>query len=207
MDRLWTPWRYAYITGDRSSEADGPAARERRPGVPQTLSAWPGPDSGCVFCNLIASVRWAETHGWSSEEAEHAAWVLRRGPETFLVLNAYPYANGHMMAVPYAHHASLAALPHSTAQELMTDSREAEMALRAVYRPDGLNLGVNMGQAAGAGVADHLHLHAVPRWAGDSNFMTVIGETRVLPEMLESSWRRLRVALDAGPSQVVPGPE
>lgn len=197
MDRLWTPWRYAYITGDRTSAAPAEGEPERRPGVPPSLSAWPGPDRGCVFCNLIGAVRWAETQGWSRDDAEHAAWVLHRGPETFLVLNAFPYANGHLMAVPYEHHASLAALPRSTAQELMDAARTAETALRRVYRPDGLNLGMNLGQAAGAGVADHLHLHALPRWSGDSNFMTVIGETRVLPEMLESSWTRLREVLQA----------
>ena len=105
------------------------------------------------------------------------------------------------MAVPYRHEASLAALPAETAQELMGMARRAERALRAVYQPHGLNFGLNLGEAAGAGVAGHLHLHGLPRWNGDTNFMTVVAETRVLPEMLESSWERLREALRQVPQE------
>ena len=186
MDRLWTPWRYAYVTG-------GEKHRGRR-GVPEALDAWPG-DHGCVFCNQIAAVDWAAEHGMAREAAEHAAWILERGRTGYLVLNAFPYNGGHLMAVPYVHEASLAGLPWDTATELMDMARRAELALREVYHPDGLNMGLNLGESAGAGVAHHLHLHAVPRWAGDTNFMSVVGETRVLPEMLDDSWRRLRAAL------------
>jgi ATP adenylyltransferase len=133
------------------------------------------------------------------ESAEKAAWILERGASCFLVLNAFPYNGGHLMVVPYQHEASLAALPGGTAGELMGQARRAETALRATYRPDGLNLGLNLGESAGAGVAHHLHLHAVPRWSGDTNFMSVIGETRILPEMLEDSWLRLRKALASVP--------
>ena len=185
MDQLWTPWRYAYVTG----KAEG-----ARLGVPEALAAWPG-DHACVFCNLLASTDYAIDHGMSRDDAEKASGILERGRRTFLMLNAFPYNNGHLMVVPYRHEATLADLPEEDAMDLMASSRRAERALRDVYRPDGLNMGLNLGQSAGAGIADHLHLHAVPRWAGDTNFMSVVGETRVLPEMLAESWRRLRAAL------------
>jgi ATP adenylyltransferase len=193
MDRLWTPWRYAYVTGASTSMT--------RPGVPEALDAWPG-DQHCVFCNMLAAVDYAIANGMPREEAEAAAYILERGKTCFLVLNAFPYNNGHLMVVPYEHEASLAALPVTTAIEMMTQGRRAERVLRAVYRPGGLNLGLNLGDSAGAGVADHLHLHAVPRWNADTNFMSVLGETRVLPEMLSESWRRLREALAADPVEV-----
>jgi ATP adenylyltransferase len=192
MDRLWTPWRYAYVTGaDRSRS---------RPGVPEALAAFPAVlpgDGRCVFCNMIAAVESAVAHGLTPEDAESAAGILERGPSCFLVLNAFPYNSGHLMVVPYQHQASLAALPLATAGELMRLTRRAERVLRAVYRPDGLNMGLNLGASAGAGVAEHLHLHAVPRWEGDTNFMSVLAETRILPEQLADSWQRLRAALAA----------
>lgn len=187
MDQLWTPWRYAYISG-KSEEA--------RRGVPKALAAWPG-ECGCVFCNMLAATDWAIEQGMPREEAEKASGILERGRLTFMVLNAFPYNNGHLMVVPYRHEASLAALPADAALEMMLAARRAERALEAVYRPGGMNLGMNLGTSAGAGIAEHLHLHAVPRWGGDTNFMTVIGETRILPEMLAESWARLREALQA----------
>jgi ATP adenylyltransferase len=185
MDQLWTPWRYAYITEKAHGE---------RVGVPEKLAAWPG-DHGCVFCNLLAATDYAIEHGMSRVEAEAAGGIVERAQLSFLLLNAFPYNNGHLMVVPYRHESSLAALPVETAAEMMLEMRRAERALRAVYQPSGLNMGLNLGESAGAGIADHLHIHAVPRWAGDTNFMTVVGETRVLPEMLTESWRRLREAL------------
>ena len=187
MDQLWTPWRYAYVT----DKAEG-----ARRGVPEALAAWPG-DHGCVFCNLLAATDYAIQHGMARDEAEKASGILERGQRTFLMLNAFPYNSGHLMVVPYRHEATLSGLPEQDALELMVGARRSERALRAVYRPGGLNLGLNLGESAGAGIAHHLHLHAVPRWVGDTNFMTVLGETRVLPEMLEESWRRLREALAA----------
>lgn len=186
MDRLYTPWRYAYITGADS--------HDQRKGVPPELTAWPG-DLHCVFCNMRAAADWAIAQGTPAIDAERAIWLLERHETCFTVLNAFPYSNGHLMVVPYEHAASLAALPAATAHEMMHELRRAERALRTIYKPDGLNVGLNMGLAAGAGVADHLHFHALPRWSGDSNFMTVVGETRVLPEMLSDSWTRLRQAL------------
>jgi ATP adenylyltransferase len=185
MDHLWTPWRYAYVT-DRAEGA--------RRGVPEALAAWPG-DTGCVFCNLLAATDYAIEHGMARAEAEKASGILERAQRTFLMLNAFPYSNGHLMVVPYRHEATLSGLPEQDAQELMVEARRAERALRAVYQPGGINMGLNLGRAAGAGIEEHLHLHAVPRWVGDTNFMTVVSETRVLPEMLEESWRRLREAL------------
>jgi ATP adenylyltransferase len=190
MDHLWTPWRYAYVTG---AEKGMP-----KRGVPEVLAAWPG-DHHCVFCNMIAAVDYAIAQGMAPEQAEEATHILERGPTCFLVLNAYPYNGGHLMVIPYQHVDSLAKMPLVAADELMRQTRRAERVLRTVYQPDGVNMGLNLGESAGAGVAHHLHLHAVPRWSGDTNFMTVIGETRVLPEMLTESWRRLRAALKLDP--------
>lgn len=133
----------------------------------------------CVFC---VAARPAD---------DRARLVVHRGAHCYVLLNRYPYTSGHIMVAPYAHLASLAELPEATAGELMTLARRAEMALRAAYSPEGLNLGINLGKCAGAGVAGHLHLHALPRWTGDANFMTTVGETRVLPEDLDVTWEKL----------------
>lgn len=190
MDRLWTPWRYAYVTGQKE-----PGTRK---GVPEALESWPG-DRDCVFCNMIAAADWAVAEGMAAEDAERAIYLLERGKSCFVVLNGFPYNNGHVLVVPYQHEASLAALPLDTADEMMRFARRIETALRAVYKPQGLNFGLNLGESAGAGVAEHLHLHALPRWSGDTNFMTVVAETRILPEMLAESWSRLREALQHVP--------
>jgi ATP adenylyltransferase len=184
MDHLWTPWRYAYVT---DSDAD------MRKGVPAELAGWTG-DLGCVFCNMIAAVDYAVAHGMPLDDAERAAGVVVRGEHVFICLNRYPYNSGHIMVVPYVHQGSLAALSPEGAQELIAMAQRTERALGSVYRPDGMNVGLNLGKAAGAGVAGHLHLHALPRWAGDTNFMTVAAETRVLPEDLATTWQRLRDA-------------
>ncbi|MGD0368262.1 MAG: HIT domain-containing protein [Acidobacteriaceae bacterium] len=184
MDYLWTPWRYAYVT-----EGD----RKKRAGVPEELSAWPG-DTGCVFCNMIASVDYAEGHGMNRSDAERAAGIVLRAQRNYICLNRFPYTSGHIMVVPYEHQPSLAALPSETAHEMMDLARRSEQALSEVYHPDGFNIGLNLGKSGGAGVAGHVHLHALPRWTGDTNFMTVVGETRVLPEDLAVTWERLRKA-------------
>jgi ATP adenylyltransferase len=184
MDRLWTPWRYNYV-----SRAD----RQQRKGVPAALDAWEG-DLGCVFCNMIAAVEHAVDSGMPRELAEKAAGIVSRGETCFVCLNAFPYSTGHVMVIPYRHADSLAGLESATAMEMMALAQRTETCLRDVYRPDGLNFGLNLGESAGAGVADHIHLHALPRWSGDTNFMTVIAETRVLPETLEITWSKLRAA-------------
>ena len=186
MEHLWSPWRYGYITGQKEGE-------DPRKGVPPELRAWPG-DFGCVFCNLLASTDHAMADGMPADEAERAALLVCRGRRVYVCLNRFPYNSGHVMVVPYEHQASLAALPAETAAELMEWGQRSERALAAAYSPDGYNLGLNLGAAAGAGVAHHLHLHAVPRWMGDTNFLTTLGETRTLPEALPVTWERLRKA-------------
>ncbi|HEX9201470.1 MAG TPA: HIT domain-containing protein [Acidobacteriaceae bacterium] len=186
MNRLWTPWRHEYVT--RAKDAS-------RPGVPTELSAWPESDAGnsdCVFCNMIAAVDYAVAQGMPVEDAEKSAHVLFRGTSCFLCLNAYPYATGHVLIVPYAHIDSLAGLPSGDAAEMMALAQRVESVLRAVYRPAGMNFGLNLGEAGGAGIAGHIHMHALPRWAGDTNFMTVTADTRVLPETLDTTWTRIR---------------
>jgi ATP adenylyltransferase len=185
MDTLWTPWRYAYFTDSET--------RQGRQGVPLALAAWPG-DLGCIFCNLLAATEYAIAHGQLAEEAERASRIVLRTERAFVCLNTFPYTSGHLMILPRAHQDSLAALDPATALELTMLAQRAETALREVYSPNGLNMGLNLGQAAGAGVAAHLHLHVLPRWIGDANFMTVVGETRVLPEELDTTWKRLRPA-------------
>ena len=191
MDRLWTPWRYNYISGGSAAGE----AEDARKGVPSVLREWPGKDRECVFCNLIGAVDWAIQSGMAVQEAERAGLVVSRGATGFVCLNAFPYSSGHVLLMPYRHTDSLAKLPVEEAEEMMRTAQRIETALRTVYRPDGINLGMNLGQAAGAGVAGHLHLHALPRWFGDVNFMTATAETRVLPEALEVTWQRLRKTL------------
>ena len=117
---------------------------------------------------------------------------MHRGKHNYVVLNRYPYNSGHLMIVPFDHVSSLSAASAEAAAEMMELTRKAEAIVREAYRPDGLNLGMNIGASAGAGVAGHIHLHLLPRWSGDANFMTTIAETRVLPEALETSYTRLR---------------
>jgi ATP adenylyltransferase len=125
---------------------------------------------------------------------DEAALIVRRGDRCFVMLNAYPYTSGHVMVAPYEHVGDLTAVDEPTALELMTLSQESLRAIGATYGPEGFNLGANLGTVAGAGIAEHLHLHVVPRWEGDTNFMSVVGEVRVLPESLEDTGRKLREA-------------
>ncbi len=138
------------------------------------------PAGECLFCAAQAA------------EPDDRHWVLARLPRTFLMLNAYPYASGHLMAATRRHVGTLEELEEEERAELMRLAGRAVAALRAVYRPDGFNLGMNIGRAAGAGVEGHLHLHVVPRWVGDTNFMPVVGAVKVLPESLEDTFRRLK---------------
>lgn len=137
----------------------------------------------CLFCSVAAQ---------PAHDREHL--VVFRGERNLIMLNRYPYTSGHVMVAPYEHAATLEDLADETLVELIRLGRLAEKHLRAVYRPDGLNLGFNIGRSAGAGIAGHLHLHALPRWTGDTSFMTTVGETRILPEDLETTWERLRSA-------------
>ncbi|MBX3006263.1 MAG: HIT domain-containing protein [Anaerolineales bacterium] len=139
-------------------------------------------NDGCVFCQVLTQADSAET------------LVLHRGADAFVMLNRYPYTSGHLMVLPLAHVARLDALTPAVRAEMMELQTQAVALLEAVYAPQGFNLGANLGSAAGAGIAEHLHLHIVPRWAGDTNFTATVGQTRVLPETLEETWQRLRAA-------------
>jgi ATP adenylyltransferase len=136
------------------------------------------PSNACLFC--VAR---------DGPDAEHL--VVHRGKFNFILLNLYPYTSGHLMIAPNEHVATLEAAAAETAREMMELVRESEKKLRAIYQPHGLNIGMNIGAAAGAGVAGHIHMHVVPRWAGDSNFMTTVGETRVMPEELAVTYEKL----------------
>jgi len=136
----------------------------------------------CVLCFLGASEPATDSH----------TFVLQRGEHCYLVLNLFPYNTAHLMIVPYAHVARLAQLPPEALAELTRIAARAETVLEETYRPEGINMGINLGKAAGAGIAEHLHLHVVPRWGSDTNFMTVTAETRVLPEDLPVTWRKLQ---------------
>jgi ATP adenylyltransferase len=118
-------------------------------------------------------------------------YILHRGRFNFVFLNLYPYATGHVLIAPYAHVASLDAVNEETLHEMISLAQKSQRALAAVYHPEGYNFGMNVGKCAGAGLADHIHLHALPRWVGDTNFMSVVGETRVLPEELPTTYDKL----------------
>lgn len=162
MDILWSPWRYDYI---KTGDADGLAKNKQ-----------------CVFCNLQS------LENGSDEDK----FILYRARFNFVVLNIYPYISGHLLIVPFAHLADLDGLPKEASDEMMDLAKHCQTALREVYNPNGFNLGMNLGQAAGAGVAEHVHLHLMPRWFGDSNFATTIGETRVIPENLTVTFAKLK---------------
>jgi ATP adenylyltransferase len=157
MDRLWSPWRLAYVTGTEGA-------------------------AGCIFC---------EAAGPGSDRGCDTL-VLVRGRLSYVILNLYPYNNGHLMVVPNRHVGSLAAATPGELSEIMRFTRDAEVALTEAYRPQGINVGINLGRSAGAGILDHLHVHLVPRWTGDTNFMSVVGNVRVLPEELGETATRLR---------------
>ncbi len=130
----------------------------------------------------------------AAEDRDEENLIVHRGEFNFIVLNRFPYTSGHIMVVPFAHRDQLNAIEEAAAFEMMRLARVAEGHLRQVYRPDGLNIGMNLGESAGAGIAGHIHMHVLPRWSGDSNFMTTVGETRVLPEDLGVTWQKLSSA-------------
>ncbi len=138
---------------------------------------------GCVFCDAVKA----------NDDAKSR--IVHRGESCFVILNTFPYTPGHVMVVPYAHLDDLQKLPTATANEMMALSQRMETVLRELYHPDGINLGMNIGKAAGAGIAGHIHMHVLPRWVADSNFMSVVAETRVLPETLDVTWEKMRKAL------------
>ena len=142
---------------------------------------------GCVFCRIAAL------------DDDDTNLVVYRGESNFVVLNRYPYTSGHAMVIPYEHYGTLEETPVATLEENMRLTQRLEAAVRRAYRADGVNIGINVGKAAGAGVAGHIHTHVLPRWIADSNFIAVIGETRVLPEELSDTLTKLRAAFEASP--------
>jgi ATP adenylyltransferase len=139
-----------------------------------------GKSPGCVFCDA------------QNPSEEQSSLIVFRGKTCYVILNLYPYNNGHLMVVPNRHVASLAAATTAELCELIELTRRSELALGEAFSPHGLNMGINLGKPAGAGVLDHVHMHVVPRWNGDTNFMTVVGDTRVLPEVLSETVKKLR---------------
>ena len=151
--------------------------------LPYVTGASSTPQPDCIFCQ-------AADHAFQSD------LVVARGQTSFVILNLFPYNSGHLMVVPYRHVASLAGLSGEELTELALLTQRAEMALTEVYTPQGINVGINLGRPAGAGIADHVHVHLVPRWTGDTNFMSVVGNVRVLPEEVHQSAERLRPVFD-----------
>ncbi len=146
----------------------------------ESAGGFEGPE--CVFCDLPA------------QQDDARSYILHRGARAYVVMNLYPYNNGHVMTVPYEHTDTLRALDGETLAEVMQLTQRAQAALEEALRPQGFNLGINQGAAAGAGIADHLHLHLVPRWVGDTNFMPALGDTRVIPQHVDETYALLRGA-------------
>ena len=165
LQHLWAGWRREYIVEATERERAGELSHDQ---------------ADCVFCRLAAS-------GPPSEDN----LVVWRGELCFVVLNAYPYASGHVLVLPLRHVGPLTELTEGEAAELWSAARRAVATIEKAYEPDGLNMGANLGRAAGAGLPAHVHLHVLPRWSGDTNFMTSVGETRVMPETLQLTWKRL----------------
>ena len=166
MERLYTPWRRAFIEGVSSATT---------------------PDTGCFMCDLAQAD--------PADDRRHL--VLVRGPRTLTLLNLYPYNNGHTLIAPYRHTGDYVGLDEATLLELSLATQRVVAALGAEYHPHAFNTGMNLGREAGAGLPDHLHVHVVPRWNGDTNFMPLFSETRVLPETLEQTYARLQPRLAA----------
>lgn len=160
VDRLWTPWRMAYIKGD-----------ERH--------------ASCIFCDFPSQ----------QDGNDESNLIVARGDQAFVILNKFPYNTGHVMVAPYRHTAEWETLTAAELAEIGTWSQRIIEALKTTMGPQGFNVGVNQGIPAGAGIADHVHLHVVPRWGGDTNFMTTVGDTKVLPEALETTYQRLKPLL------------
>ena len=157
MERLWAPWRLAFIEGEEKPQ-------------------------GCIFCVF------------PKEGRDRERLILARSAHAFVILNKFPYTNGHLMVAPYEHAAELQALDEETVGEIMSLAQRGMRALEASYSPHGYNVGFNQGRVAGAGVEHHIHMHVVPRWAGDNNFMPVIADTKVMPQSIEQSYEALKGA-------------
>lgn len=162
--KLWAPWRLSYILDPQ----DGPLSKKAT--------------TTCVFCDHQAA---------RNPEQDRADLILSRGKSVYTILNKYPYSYGHLMVIPYEHLGSFPQMPAHTAQEIILETQRATRLLEKTLKADGFNIGMNLGRLAGAGIPDHVHIHVVPRWQGDHNFMPVLAETRVLPEHIETTYDRL----------------
>lgn len=160
MERLWAPWRMAYIK-DAAAAGDS--------------------DTECVLCRIAKEA-----------DKEEENLVVARGKHVFVVLNRFPYSNGHLMISPYKHVRDFSGLAPRAVTELVEYTQESINTLRRMSNPDGFNLGANLGRVAGAGIDFHLHMHVVPRWSGDTNFMPVLADVKVIAQALEETWRELR---------------
>jgi len=175
LERHWAGWRSDYITSAFAGDADTPS------------SGLVGEEGeGSLFERILHSGR-----------PDEETYILKRGTAAFAILNAYPYNSGHLMVLPNRAVAELEGLTTEESAEVWAMVREAVVAIKGAYSPQGVNVGMNLGHAAGAGVPDHLHVHCLPRWFGDTNFVTTVAEIRVLPEPLGVSWERLRAAWPA----------
>lgn len=183
MDRMYAPWRLAFIKG------------QEQPAIPCP--------SGCIFCDYPLRLGVAPPSHIGEAPNEHKtrrAWdearlILTVREHGFVILNKYPYTNGHVMVVPFAHTQRLEDLSRESFLGLHELLHETVAALRQAYAPHGMNIGMNMGRAGGAGIEEHVHYHAVPRWHGDVNFMPVFGDTKVISEGIDDTWRRLAAVL------------
>jgi len=160
MERLWTPWRMAYIKGEHAT-------------------------GGCFLCDLPAL----------DPSNDRGSLIIARGDLAFIILNKFPYNSGHLIVAPYRHTANYEDVTVEEHAEIAMLSQRAIAALEKAYKPEGYNIGINQGRAAGAGIPDHLHGHIVPRWAGDTNYMTTVGRTKVMPEALDETWAKLQPLL------------
>lgn len=167
LEQLWAGWRESYVSTATAEERQGG-------------------DGTCVFCRLA-----------DIGDPSRANGVVWRGELTFAVLNAYPYASGHLLVLPRRHLADIEELTDEESTALWVTARSAIGAISLAYAPDGINMGANLGRAAGAGIPRHLHLHVVPRWSGDTNFMTTVAGVRVMPEPLTTAWEKLHSAWPA----------
>ena len=170
LEQIWAGWRSEYVSSAGAADAEGSEVS----------------GEGCVFCRLAAA-----------GEPDQANGILWRGEHSLAVLNLYPYTNGHVLLLPLRHAERLGDLEAGESAELWTAVLASVEAIECAYKPDGVNLGANLGRAAGAGIPAHVHLHALPRWSGDTNFMTTVAGARVMPEPLSESWQRLHTVWPA----------
>ncbi|MCL4449306.1 MAG: HIT domain-containing protein [Actinobacteria bacterium] len=192
LERLWAGWRMPYVTEAAINQDKGEAGGG---GTEVVIGIGDGEKTGddkdgCVFCAIGADSDRMNIGAVSDRDVMH--YVLWRGEYCFCVLNAYPYASGHMLIMPIRHVAGLEEVVGDEALELWGGLQKAIVAIKKAYKPEGLNVGANLGRAGGAGIPGHVHLHLLPRWCGDTNFMTAVAGVRVMPECLDDTYKRLR---------------